>query len=584
MAGGRSPGTRWTKRPPPSCGPARRSSRFQPGARGCPAICTASVSRAWTPIRPAVRPNMDRVVERLLTNPAARRLRVATLGAVAVLVIAAFWTGSYLQGNPARRCQAGRGDPGRRVERPAAWRSLAGRYAQAGKPTAWPALERQLDRFADQWRSSYRQTCAATFDARMQPEALLDLRLHCLRGQQTSLNAFVAGLGSATPGQLVLATSAVMPDPVACQTAGSAETKPLPIDGQARAQLAGIEQELARSLAQQNLGDYAASSASASPGGRVGPQTGARADPGRGAGQVRDHRAETGGPRQRPHEERSGAGRRGAGRGVLRGRRGPRRPRPAAGGHPADPGADDEGRLRARRLLGVGCRSGAFPSGQPGQRARRAGVPNRLAAPPQRPAGRRRRQLVPAVAGRQSRDGSPGRSAASSSPWAAAACPSEVSGSRPTATASCCRWPWRLSGRITLEQGKFYANVGQLLVDFDIRRGLQRCCARGGGEGGSAIAPLQSAAGDRDDQPGALPAARAVLRRSTANVRPPGELVKGAQYRAFFASEYCDFLRSSGATTRRFASCRRRSSRSAGVRKGAPQSADRPLGAGAGAA
>ena len=207
---------------------------------------------------PARRPaDLNKVAEQLLADPARllrnRLLTGAALAAVAII----FWSGRYLAANPERQCRAG----GRSIETlysPALRQQLQARYAQAGKASSWPALERRLDQYTRQWRATHGETCAATFGQGRQSEAMFERRMRCLENRRSGLQVFLTALGSATPTQLVQAAGAV-PAPLSdCHSASLADVTPPPADPSSQAQLARTEQALRQALAAQNLGDYPA--------------------------------------------------------------------------------------------------------------------------------------------------------------------------------------------------------------------------------------------------------------------------------------------------------------------------------------
>ena len=178
------------------------------------------------------------------------------MAAAALATVAAFGVGSYLSGNPERQCRVGAEVIDRTVWNGGRRDGLRQRYQQAGKLASWPVLERRLDQFAQSWRAMYADACADTYGKRVQSDQVFDLRVQCLDAQRGSVEAFVGALTTATPPQLVVAAGAVLPAVTDCESSGRLETRPLPVDPAARAQLAGIEKSVGQALAEENLGNY----------------------------------------------------------------------------------------------------------------------------------------------------------------------------------------------------------------------------------------------------------------------------------------------------------------------------------------
>jgi tetratricopeptide (TPR) repeat protein len=205
---------------------------------------------------PAARPaDLDRLADALLADPAVAVRRGIIAGVACVAVVAAFWVGGWLKASPERACRAG----ARVIDASfttAQRRAIADRYQQVGQAPAWAALEHRLDAFVQQWRDLHGQTCSASFGQHVQTAAVLDLRMSCLGGQRAVLEAFVADLNQATPGQLIAAAGARMPDAAECGLTARAGVKPLPGSAADRAEVAVIEADIAKAMAGVKLGDY----------------------------------------------------------------------------------------------------------------------------------------------------------------------------------------------------------------------------------------------------------------------------------------------------------------------------------------
>jgi eukaryotic-like serine/threonine-protein kinase len=232
-------------------------------------------SRAWSRLHrtampglhpdPARRPtDLGRLADQLLTVPGARWRRPVLAAAAAAVLVAAFWGGGYLEANPERKCRAGAEaiagswNDGHRTQ-------LGQRFRAAGVAAAgaWPALERMLDGYTSSWREMYGQTCAQGHGKGDQSGQVFDLRVACLEARRAGLEAFVGALGGASPLQMVRAPSAVLPDVGDCGITDRMGIKPLPLDPQARAQIAAVDKLVARAKAQQNLGEYRPADATA---------------------------------------------------------------------------------------------------------------------------------------------------------------------------------------------------------------------------------------------------------------------------------------------------------------------------------
>jgi tetratricopeptide (TPR) repeat protein len=207
-------------------------------------------------------PDMVTLAEQLLADPARRRRNTLLAVAGAAVVGAAFWAGSQLTAHPERQCRAGAQimtatwNEGRRAK-------LGQHYVDAGVEASWPVLRGRIDRYADSWRTTYGDTCQATYGKRVLTDEVFDLRMRCFDNQRGIMEAFLSALVSATPGQLLQAAASNLPSIADCQFTARPETKPRPGDPASRDRIAGIEKQLARSLAESNLGDYDRAAATA---------------------------------------------------------------------------------------------------------------------------------------------------------------------------------------------------------------------------------------------------------------------------------------------------------------------------------
>jgi tetratricopeptide (TPR) repeat protein len=212
---------------------------------------------------PARRPqDLAAFADQLLANPAGRRRNTLLAVAGAAVVVAAFWAGGQLVARPLRQCRAGAQvitgtwNEGRRAK-------LGQRYSEAGVEASWPLLRGRIDQFAGSWRQTYGDTCEASYGKRVLTDEVFDLRMRCLENQRGTIEAFLSALVPANATQLVQAAASNLPAIADCQLTARPNTKPRPDDPASRNVIAGIEQQLAQSLAEQNLGDYNRAAATA---------------------------------------------------------------------------------------------------------------------------------------------------------------------------------------------------------------------------------------------------------------------------------------------------------------------------------
>ena len=109
---------------------------------------------------------------------------------------------------------------------------LRGRLQVAGRASQdWPAVERQLDRWASGWVEARTEACRATHDRAEQSPALLDLRIACLDRQAETIAALTESLAApfdrehtlAKRLELALGAAFDLPDPGECEAAALLE-------------------------------------------------------------------------------------------------------------------------------------------------------------------------------------------------------------------------------------------------------------------------------------------------------------------------------------------------------------------------
>ena len=199
---------------------------------------------------------MATLADELLADPAARRRRAALAVAAVAAVALAFWAGGYLKVDPERQCRAGAAGHDRHLERgpTRAARSTLHR-GRRGRQLADAAAAARGIR-GELAGTSYADTCSATYGKRVRSDEVFDLRMRCLRKSARHIEAFLSALVPANPTQLVQAAVSNLPAIADCQFTARPNTKPRPGDPAFRKLIAGIEKQLAQSLAEQNLGDY----------------------------------------------------------------------------------------------------------------------------------------------------------------------------------------------------------------------------------------------------------------------------------------------------------------------------------------
>ncbi|MEZ4450442.1 MAG: serine/threonine-protein kinase [Nannocystaceae bacterium] len=118
----------------------------------------------------------------------------------------------------------------------------------------WTRLRALIDGYVDDWSTTYRVTCRATFHTADQSEELFDARVACLDQRRRELHALVEHLQPITTDSLVSALQAAarLDPPTICTTA---TRLPSPTDDQRRA-LVPIQDELADARVRELLGDY----------------------------------------------------------------------------------------------------------------------------------------------------------------------------------------------------------------------------------------------------------------------------------------------------------------------------------------
>ncbi|MEP6861572.1 MAG: serine/threonine-protein kinase [Deltaproteobacteria bacterium] len=194
-----------------------------------------------------------------LDRAARRRNRVVAAGAVGVLGLAAAfaWTGAAR--GPRRDLGAS--------ELAGVWNGsmreqALGAFAGSRLPYAlvsFAAASTALDRYAATWTSAYDDTCAATRVRDVQSEALLDLRMECLRRRKQELGALATAFVAADPATVrgsVDAVDALAPVAACSEVASLQELERRPADAELRRKIASTEKSLASCGALLDSGRY----------------------------------------------------------------------------------------------------------------------------------------------------------------------------------------------------------------------------------------------------------------------------------------------------------------------------------------
>ena len=239
-----------------------------PSGSAVPAWLRRAVLRGLAADPARRHPSMAALLAALADDPATarrRRLRIGLFGAGLGLVgLLGGWLLAATPGVCPDPAAALRGvwDDARRAEIGAA--ILATRLPFAG--ATWQHLERELADYADTWRATHADACAAHRDRR-QSDTLYDLRMRCLERARTGLAALVEVLAHIDAEALQgapLATGA-LPPLAACADLDGLLADPLrpPRDPARAAAVARAEAGLARVRALEGTGLYARAVAAA---------------------------------------------------------------------------------------------------------------------------------------------------------------------------------------------------------------------------------------------------------------------------------------------------------------------------------
>lgn len=199
-------------------------------------------------------------LQRLLTP---RRLPLpVTLSILGVVAIGSVFGGAQLSRRAtARACRTGATQlaSGWTGPRRDAIRAALQQLEGNGFEDDWSRMGQVLDAWTEAWKAQWADACAATHERAEQSDAMLDLRLTCLRARLADSDALASRLETPSPkmiGHLVEAASR-LPAPASCSAAElTRERQRLPPEAQ-RDAVATITSELAAVRAADGLGDPA---------------------------------------------------------------------------------------------------------------------------------------------------------------------------------------------------------------------------------------------------------------------------------------------------------------------------------------
>ena len=231
-----------------------------PGS-GVPRFVVDAILRGLAPNPDERWPSMKALLERLTFDPRQRRNRGIAIGGVAVLgTVTAVFAWQAYAGGPTAACK------GARDELDAAWgdaRRAAVKASLLDGDTpytrgVWKRAEARLDAYTDRWVEGHEDACEATAVLAMQSEAVLDLRMACLRAAEVDLRA-VTGVLSNADGNVRQHVDAMLdglPELARCADIHGlqAEVEPPPAEYAARVREA--RRLLAEAAAERSAGLY----------------------------------------------------------------------------------------------------------------------------------------------------------------------------------------------------------------------------------------------------------------------------------------------------------------------------------------
>lgn len=213
-------------------------------------------------LEPSARwPSMDALLEALERDPAERRRRWLTAGAIAAGMLALVGATRHFGAERQQLCRgaerrlAGVWDDPRRAAVAAAF----GRSGQAWAARAAEETARALDGYAAEWTAMHADNCEATRLRGEQTEAVMDLRTGCLEERRKDLAALTEMFAVAdeeTIARAVQAVQALPPVSTCGDVQALSAAAPEPADAGLRAQIAEARTRLATARARLGAGKY----------------------------------------------------------------------------------------------------------------------------------------------------------------------------------------------------------------------------------------------------------------------------------------------------------------------------------------
>jgi tetratricopeptide (TPR) repeat protein len=207
-------------------------------------------------------PSMDALLVALKSDPRARRRRAALGIAAAGILVATLFASRYW-GEQRRLCT------GASAELASAWseqsrREVEEAFAKTKVPYAADAasgVSRILSAYASEWERTHTEACEATREHGVQSEALLDLRMECLRGRLQEMGALVETFARADARVVARSVGAAsrLKSLAPCANAKLLTARvPPPQDPEARTRVEAIRTLVAQANARHEAGQLAA--------------------------------------------------------------------------------------------------------------------------------------------------------------------------------------------------------------------------------------------------------------------------------------------------------------------------------------
>jgi len=183
-----------------------------PGRGKVPRTIQDALRRGLDPRSSRRWPSISELLDALAYDPTRERHKAWALGGAAVVTLGlgagvmAWQTSRPEPCTDARTQLQGIWDENRRVEVEAALEGTELSYAEATSER----VTEHLDHYSDAWVHMHTEACEATSVQKVQSEALLDLRMQCLRRRKLRLGALVDVLGTPDPEVAKTAIEQVM--------------------------------------------------------------------------------------------------------------------------------------------------------------------------------------------------------------------------------------------------------------------------------------------------------------------------------------------------------------------------------------